>query len=316
MNQSQLNDGNNPVIASLSSFGYRRHCLRRTFSLVCNRLNRITPCEARPKRVIRGQQLTFRLHDYNECFFYFGTAVEPENTALIGAIGSESNGGDFIDVGANYGQISSDLVGKFRSMVLLEPNPEAASFLRTLFAVERSVRIVEAGAGDKAQPGVFCIAEEDQSGGSRISTNVNDIGPKITVTTVDDVVEQSGITPVVIKIDVEGFEEHVLRGAARTIEVHHPILAWEVRNKEHFEACRQFIPNWDFYRADSALVHGLKGIRRVIIFARAVIGGSKTYISKVNKVTGFVSLIFAVHRDKQELITKAIGRLARQGVQF
>ena len=75
-------------------------------------------------------------------------------------------------------------------MVLLEPNPDAASFLRSLFAGERSVRIVEAGAGDEAQSGVLCIGDEGQSGGAHISTNMTDIGPMIAVTTVNKVVEQ------------------------------------------------------------------------------------------------------------------------------
>ena len=108
----------------------------------------------------------------------------------------------------------------------------------------------------------------------------------------------------------------MLRGAARTIEAHHPILAWEVRNKEHFEACKQFIPDWDFYRADSAVVHGSKGVGKVTALARALLAGSRTYITKVDEVTGFISLIFAVHRNKQELFTKAVDRLARNGIPF
>ena len=59
----------------------------------------------------------------------------------------------------------------------------------------------------------------------------------IEVTTIDAFCEQNNVAPTMLKIDVEGNEKAVLRGAKKTIEKYHPFIlteySWE--NAEQFE---------------------------------------------------------------------------------
>lgn len=303
----------NLVRARLRTFGYRRYIAKRTLAVICNRLNLLTRYEARPSRKINGIRMQFRLHDYNECLAYFATSPEPENTALLGAIGLEA-GGDLIDVGANYGQIAYELRDRFKTMLLFEPNPDAASFLRSLFAREANIAIVEAGAADSERNANLSMPHR-QSGLARVNSDGD--GPIIRLTRIDEVTRLRSLDPCVIKIDVEGFEEKVLRGARQTIDKHLPILAWEVSTRDHFLACKSLLsPCWDFYRIDSVVTPGLKGLHKFATVSRGLITGSSTYVTRVHEVPGYISLVFAVHPERERMFTNALERLRLSGVRF
>jgi FkbM family methyltransferase len=51
---------------------------------------------------------------------------------------------------------------------------------------------------------------------------------RVEVTTIDDFCRQGEIRPTLIKIDIEGFEFHALRGAAETISKYRPIIIIEL----------------------------------------------------------------------------------------
>lgn len=127
-----------------------------------------------------------------------------------------------IDVGANRGEWTQMVLGSTpaEACLLLEPSTSALSVLRRRFAAEPRVVIVGAAAGDCA--GQMSFYEEPNAG--ELSTLVAGTllrGEEHTVqvTTLEAEVDRLGWPTVdYLKIDVEGYDFHVLRGALRLFE--------------------------------------------------------------------------------------------------
>jgi FkbM family methyltransferase len=130
------------------------------------------------------------------------------------------------DVGGNVGAYVLQLAQWTRPagrVVAFEPNIEAAEVLRRHVAyngISSRVRIVPAAVGRKAGSATFYAAGVD--GMSRLSApNVaiaKQVRPsEVPVVTIDEHILQSGETPEVLVVDVEGFEIQVLAGAKNLI---------------------------------------------------------------------------------------------------
>lgn len=128
-----------------------------------------------------------------------------------------------LDVGANVGAYTlmfATWVGEKGRVIAFEPAPDAREGLRTHVALNRfddRVTIVEAAASSSVGQARFAV---HPSGGSSALASA-DAGnlPCITVATetIDSVCRTHGLLPAVIKIDVEGAELDVLRGARHTL---------------------------------------------------------------------------------------------------
>ncbi len=123
----------------------------------------------------------------------------------------------FVDVGANAGAytiLASKAVGA-RS-VAFEPLPEAVGRLGDqlrINGVESLVDVHAAGVGDRKTT-LFFTKNNDTM--NKVSVSGNDADKiEIDVTTLDDELDTN--TSYFIKIDVEGFEHHVLEGASRIL---------------------------------------------------------------------------------------------------
>jgi FkbM family methyltransferase len=304
----------NVIVADLRASGYRRYLAKRIFAVLCHRINRRFERGLCPKKTVNGVTLLFQLQDYTQCLFYFDTSLEPENNALIGAIGRAA-GGDLIDVGANYGQFTYELQGSFRQSLLFEPNPVAARFLRALFSGSANIEIMEAGAAESERTAFLVFPDEQQSGVATVKS-VGE-GPEIKLTTIDNIVTRRQLNPSLIKLDCEGFEESVLRGAKQTIRERTPILAWEVDSKAHFESVKSLLdPTWNFYRIDAAVKHGLKGLTKFDTVARCLLTSSKVRVCRVDEISGPISLVFAVPPTKERIFNTSLAELARNGVRY
>jgi FkbM family methyltransferase len=76
-------------------------------------------------------------------------------------------------------------------------------------------------------------------------------GEKEDTITLDDFIQQNPyvIEPNIVKIDVEGFEMEVLKGAIDTIKTFHPKIIIETHSKELRKQCHEFLENlgYDLY---------------------------------------------------------------------
>jgi len=164
-----------------------------------------------------------------------------------------------VDVGANIGVFSLNqvMLKDAKRVIAFEPSPEVFSRLTKNIEINgiKSVQAVNAAVGD--EPGTLSFVE------GRISANgrVSETGSlKVPCVRLDD--ELRDVTSIdILKIDTEGYEIHVLRGASETLrkterialELHYPGEQQEV------EAI-VFPLGFSLAKADGQLVFYRKGI--------------------------------------------------------
>ncbi|MBZ5593592.1 MAG: FkbM family methyltransferase [Acidobacteriia bacterium] len=152
-----------------------------------------------------------------------------------------SQGNVFLDVGAHIGYFSMKAaarVGKTGRVVAFEPNPETLKLLRENVAANQAQNVVvePIACTDREQMLTLYAAAGSNTGASSLARHNADISAEnpprpypVRGRPIDDVVRELDLTRVdAIKIDVEGAEVGVLRGAVDTLKRFHPRLVIEV----------------------------------------------------------------------------------------
>src|SRR5215469_5586847 len=123
------------------------------------------------------------------------------------------------DVGANVGFYSLLAALKASKVIAFEPLPENLAYLNRHIALnhlEHRIEVCAAAASDHDGTGLFSSVPGNPSEGSLRSYGT------LQVRTVR--LDSQGTVPDLIKIDVEGNEHEVLRGAVETMRAHHPLV--------------------------------------------------------------------------------------------
>jgi FkbM family methyltransferase len=142
-----------------------------------------------------------------------------------------------IDVGANMGRWTAAAalaVGQSGRVIAIEPIPRLATAISKTCMLNKFhwVTVINAAASDKTGEEIFSI-EQENSGGSRLGKMQDDRTrtfeqAMVKTITIDQCVEiQKLETLGQIKIDVEGFENQVIAGAAETLRRFTPCLVIE-----------------------------------------------------------------------------------------
>ncbi len=128
-----------------------------------------------------------------------------------------------VDAGANVGDWTAAALqyGHEPRVIAFEPSRSAVERLRDRFHDHPNVTICEGALGDG--PGTAMFAEEHDAGThSSLVTSFASAASKtrpVEVTTLDAELERLGIAHVdMLKVDCEGYDLHVLRGARRLLE--------------------------------------------------------------------------------------------------
>jgi FkbM family methyltransferase len=155
-----------------------------------------------------------------------------------------SPGSTFVDIGANFGIYSlmaAPVVGSAGHVIAVEPNPEALKLLQANLAASDAgmVGVAPVACSDAESTLDLYVAPQGNTGETSLSkTNASQEGEashvyKVRARPLDDIIRESGVTRVdAIKIDVEGAEYLVLKGAQQTLDRYHPMLLVEIVERQ------------------------------------------------------------------------------------
>ena len=159
---------------------------------------------------------------------------EPAMVKLIKAVARDS--AVSLDIGANIGCTAILCSELSRKVYAFEPSPTTYQFLEENIARAGLKNVVPQNFGLGTESGEFPLtyAQTNRSGGFVSNTTRASTGhtvEKIIIRQLDEVLKSYPISKVdFIKIDVEGFEGHVLRGAKHTLISHRPVVVLELNH--------------------------------------------------------------------------------------
>ncbi|MBE3074645.1 MAG: FkbM family methyltransferase [Actinobacteria bacterium] len=140
----------------------------------------------------------------------------------------------FFDIGAHIGLYSAMMATIFPPALVkvtaFEPTPATALIARRVAHFNGlSITVEETALSSVSGTGRLYISAKAETSNSlkegfRVATTVVDVP----MTTLDDYCLKHDVSPGVIKIDVETFESHVLRGGLATFQAHRPWLVCEL----------------------------------------------------------------------------------------
>ena len=182
-----------------------------------------------PFRPAFSPRSCYFLRDADEEAAFTSSGGAPEATLITWATSLIEPGQTFIDVGAHVGTWAQHFATKCRTVHAFEPQ------LSTYARLREGVKIAELGAvvtchavalGARGKVDLHVVSGD---GGGSTLRHRPELPPEIGVERVragqldDYTFEDVGL----IKIDVEGYEIDVLRGAVKTLAEHHPRLLLE-----------------------------------------------------------------------------------------
>ncbi|HUK36047.1 MAG TPA: FkbM family methyltransferase, partial [Vicinamibacterales bacterium] len=150
----------------------------------------------------------------------------------------------FVDVGAHIGYYSlkaAAVLGPRGRVIAVEPNPPTVRELRDNIAASNAahVHVYPVACSDKESTLVLYAAPRANTGQSSLSrANAGQEGAvaaeyKVPARPLDAIVLEDGVRRVdVIKVDVEGAEMLVMRGAGWTLDRFHPVVMVELIEKQ------------------------------------------------------------------------------------
>jgi len=192
----------------------------------------------------------------SKIFRFLTTTYESPVTHLFENIVKE---GDVIyDIGAHVGYFTllfSVLVGNKGKVVAFEPNKKNLEILKRHLKINRckNVIVVDKAVSDKT--GITFFDTGDGSWTGKISLTGE---YEVEVVKLDDFISKN-LIPSVIKIDVEGEELNVLRGAKNLLEKYKPTIFLSTHSQELYEKCSVFLKSLNYE------IHTIETMKDLII---------------------------------------------------
>jgi FkbM family methyltransferase len=138
-----------------------------------------------------------------------------------------------LDVGANIGYYSLYMLPRVRAVHAFEPDPRVLPVLRSNLAAHQNAHVHSLAVGKHIGMSSFIL--EPNSEVSHLAHSPTQRGEgslEVSVTTIDDFVARNDLRITGIKVDVEGADLDVIRGAIQTLELQAPLVLTETTADE------------------------------------------------------------------------------------
>jgi len=212
---------------------------------------------------VEGTSLRFQIGDPTGASWYKKDGLDNEDIRHIETYLLAEDGSSIVfEIGCHHGLTTTLLSKRLQNGQLhaFEAMPDNLEILKQNLALNQCENVVPIGA-----------AVGDRSGEIRMKSKSNSAvlagaasGPTVPLVCIDDYVDQTGVVPDVLKIDVEGFEINVLEGARKTIADKRPAILIEV----HTELISRYGKNpedlWDYVSLENYRVLEYKGNREPV----------------------------------------------------
>jgi len=182
-----------------------------------------------------GRTYYFRHDEYvGKSIFQYGE-FSPEECAYIVELASERPGEIVLDIGANIGCVAQALLAAGHHVECFEPQPEVYKLLQLNCPSATNHNVALGTNTGTAQMPLVDYSKRGNFGGLGIGAGH---GLRVELRTLDSYeYENVGL----IKLDVEGFEELVLRGGAETISRCKPIIYLEADRQEKLTSLASYL---------------------------------------------------------------------------
>lgn len=201
-----------------------------------------------PVRLADGSMVQVDIRGRTEAQAVWAGAYDADLLAFLKAAVTVA-GPNVVDVGANVGLLTVPLARHVAPrggrVLAVEPVAENYAMLRRSIALNELTNVATLPVALGSEPGTVSLRRDAQLGQSTGNAVVDTGTPAsgtlvsdVPLRTLDDVVADTGVTWNVVKIDCEGFDVHVVRGARAVMQEQRPIIWGEF----HTELTPRFGP--------------------------------------------------------------------------
>jgi FkbM family methyltransferase len=222
---------------------------------------------------------------------------------LFAALLNKRRGGFVLDVGANLGQFGrriSKITGC--KVIYLEPNPALWEKLeRNTIASESEY--IRAAASDVTHRVQFHYSRRHTGAGHIADADKEAALPPMMVDAVkiDDLLQRytsGGSQMAGMKVDVEGHEEAVFRGAELSISRYRPLLCFETSGDESsWQDIVRFLPNYSFLAASVPGMNFDRNYLRRFISLIGLFLSGRGLIEEIDRPTGYMDGVIAIPNE-------------------
>lgn len=212
-----------------------------------------------------------------------------------------------LDIGANIGNHAMFFSKYFKTVHAFEPNPRTFELLRFNAAHAENVVVHQRGLSDGDVVGTLKVNPTNM-GGTYIELDtgeaLSDQTP-VSLETLDKFVETQGLRDIaLIKIDTEGFEARILRGAQQVLVANRPLIIFELSPSDFDATGASEVVNilqaagYRFVAVEKNFQLGRSRIARYTGFLMRTLFGENYVLRSIERFEPkFYQMIVAVHSD-------------------